>query len=180
MMLRPSEAFEMAKRLGIPVPPETDKAPACVKADVPIAHKSDVGAVFCTYDQEELERVKKNMEERFGKVIVQRMVRGDLELLISSKEDEAFGRVLVMALGGLWASALKVSSVTACPFCKDSFLEVLDPILLKVLKGRKRLDLDCVFGVMEKLCNVEAKTFEINPLIVSEEGCWAVDVKVWL
>ncbi len=180
MMLKPSEALELAKRLGIPIPPQTEEAPACVKADVPIPHKSDVGAVLCTYDQGELERAKKKMEERFGRVIVQKMVKGDLELLISSKEDEAFGRVLVLALGGLWASALKVSSVTACPFCKDSFLEVLDPTLLKVLKGRKRLDLECVFNVMEKLCNAEAKTFEINPLIVSEEGCWAVDVKVWL
>ncbi len=180
MMLKPSEALKLAEELGIPVPPPANKVPACVKADVPIPHKSDIGAVLCTYDQEELERAKKIMKERFGNVIVQKMVKGDVELLVSSKEDEVFGRVLVLALGGLWASALKVSSVTACPFCRESFLEVVDPILFKVLKGRKKLDLQCLFRVMEKLCNVNAKTFEINPLILSEDGCWAVDVKVWL
>ncbi len=180
MILKPSESLKLARGLGIPIPPEADGPPACIKADVPIPHKSDVGAVVCVESREEFERALKMLKERFGDVIIQKMVKGDVELLVSMKKDEVFGKVLVLALGGLWASALKVSSVTACPFCKESFLEILDQRLAKVLKGRKRLDLGCLFNVMEKLCHADAKTFEINPLILSERGCWAVDVKVWL
>ncbi len=183
MLLKPSEGLKLAEELGIPVPPWGGPelgAPAYVKADAPIPHKSDLKAVVFAETQEELEEAYKRLSKRFGGAIVQKPVEG-LELLVSSKEDRVFGKVLVLAAGGLYASLLKESLVTLCPFCKDVLEAKLSSRKLgRMLTFRRKLDLNCLFDVMRKLCDVKAKTFEINPLILGEEGCWAVDVKVWL
>ena len=182
MLLRPSEALSLAERLGIPVPPWEDevKAPAYVKADLPIPHKTEVKAVDFAKNEEELRELVKKMKERFGDVLVQEAVEGDLELLVSMKKDPVFGKVLVLAVGGIYASLLKESVVTLCPFCKPSFeIKLKERKVGKILTFRKKLDVECVWKVLKRLCSADVKVFEVNPLIVSERGCWAVDVKVW-
>ncbi|ABU81568.1 acetate--CoA ligase family protein [Ignicoccus hospitalis] len=183
MLLRPSESLRLAEELGLPVPPwgEGVEPPAYVKADVPLPHKTEAKAVIYVETKEELERAREELEERFGSAIVQKAVRGDLELLVSSKRDPVFGKVLVVAAGGVLASLLKESLVTLCPLCVVVFEKKLNRSKLgEALKSRKKLDLNCVENVLVKLCASEYKVFEVNPLIVSERGCWAVDVKVWV
>ncbi len=186
MLLSPSESLSIAEELGIPVPPwDTGEGsvspPAYVKADVPIPHKTEVGAVYYVENEEELRRAVEKLKERYGKVIVQKAVKGDLEVLVSSKVDDAFGKVAVIAMGGLYASVLKESIVTKCPVCEDALkLKLGNSKIGTMLRHRKRLDEGCLIKVVERACLAEAKTFEVNPLVVSEKGCWAVDVKVWL
>ncbi|NPA85011.1 MAG: hypothetical protein GXO07_03285 [Crenarchaeota archaeon] len=184
MLLRPSEALSLAEGLGVPVPPwgrpGEVEPPAYVKADVPLPHKTEAGAVAFAETEEELEEAVRRLKERFGSVIVQKAVKGDLEVLVSSKKDRVFGRVLVLAAGGIYASLLREALVAACPFCEGSFEVLLRSKKLGEMLGyRRRLDVKCLKDVLEKLCAAEAETFEINPLILSESGCWAVDVKVW-
>ncbi len=186
MMLRPSEALRIAEGLGLRVPEwstePTIKPPAYVKADVPLPHKSDVGAVIRVEDEEELKRAYANLVERFGAAIVQREVKGKVELLVSSKNDDVFGKVLVLAFGGLLASLVKEAVVTPCPLCENVLKEKLRYRKLgKVLFGYRKLklDLDCLFDSLNKLCNSELKLLEVNPLVLGERGCWAVDVKAW-
>ena len=184
MLLRPSEALSLAEELGLPVPPwgrpGEVEPPAYVKADVPLPHKTEAGAVVFVESEEELEEAVRRLKERFGSVIVQKAVKGDLEVLASSKKDRTFGKVLVLAAGGLYASLLKESLVSACPFCELSFDVLLKSKKLgEMLSYRKKLDVRCLKRVLERLCVADAETFEVNPLILSESGCWAVDVKVW-
>ncbi|UXD22310.1 hypothetical protein IPA_03400 [Ignicoccus pacificus DSM 13166] len=186
MLLKPSDSLKEAEKLGIPVPlwsfEPNIEPPAYVKADVAYPHKSDVGGVRRAETKEELLKYYQEIKERFGSAIVQKEVKGNLELLVSMKRDRVFGRVLVVALGGLLASLLKESVVTSCPFCEEVFEKKIEGSRLgELLKGyrRIRVDKECLFSVLEKLCSAEAETFEINPLLLAEGGCWAVDVKVW-
>ncbi|ALU12663.1 hypothetical protein EYM_06195 [Ignicoccus islandicus DSM 13165] len=185
MLLRPSESLKIAEELGIPVP-EWSKdpsigAPAYVKADVPLPHKTEAKAVTFAESEEELKRAFDLLKERYGEVIVQRAVKGDLELLVSSKLDEVFGRVAVIAMGGIYASLIREAIVTKCPVCEELVrLKLANSKIGQVMRYRKKLNEECVVDVIKKLCLTDAKTFEVNPLIVSEENCWAVDVKVWI
>ena len=186
MLLPPSESFKEAEKIGLPVPAWSEdltiEPPAYVKADVPLPHKTERGAVIRAESEEELRKAYERIKERFGKAIVQKEVKGDLEVLVSLKEDGVFGKVLVLAFGGVLASVVKESAVTPCPLCKGSLAKKLEgrklSIITKGFRGKK-LDVDCLFGVMERLCEADAKVFEVNPLVLSRSGCWAVDVKVW-
>jgi succinyl-CoA synthetase beta subunit len=185
-VLRPSKGLEEAKKLGIPVPPWSFSPdippPAYVKADLPLPHKSEMGAVKRVQNVDDLKAVYDQMKNKFGPVIVQKEVEGEIELLLSVKDDYAFGKVAIISFGGIYASLFKEPVVTLCPICDNVLLRKLSTTKLgKVLEGYRGrvVNKECIVDIISKMCQSNYRVFEINPLLVGPKECWAVDVKLW-
>jgi acetyl coenzyme A synthetase (ADP forming)-like protein len=100
--------------------PKNLKYPVVLKVDSPrFLHKTDAGAVALGINSgAELESAVKKMRRNFAReeLIVQPEAEKGTELIMGIKRDEAFGAVVLLGLGGIYAEALKTNVIFVPPF----------------------------------------------------------------
>jgi acyl-CoA synthetase (NDP forming) len=172
--------------------------PVAVKAVSPrLIHKTEAGAVALdladgpavTAAVAAISRAlaSQDPEAADGPFLVERMVRGAVaELLIGIRRDPRFGLVMVLASGGLLVELVGDSVTLLLPAGREQLSEALDS--LKVAKqiagyrGRPAGDRAAVLEVLVMLADfaqthaARIAELEINPLMVTQEGAFAVDV----
>ena len=180
-MVKVSEALRIAEEIGLRVPEwrvvksidEVDlEPPFYAKVDTEEKHKTEKGLVKRIRKKEELLELLKH-----GPVVIQEEVEG-IELLLSARLDENFGLIETLGLGGLLVELVKLARNFEYPPKRELVLSSGLPVY--EFRG-KRLDFDCLYHSMLVLPKGLRgfKTIEVNPLIISEKGCWAVDVKLY-
>lgn len=181
-------ACAAAARLGYPV---------AVKALGPaIVHKSDVGGVALGLGsasdlREAVETMRHGVPGLDG-FLVQRMERGEAELILGITVDGQFGPQVVVGAGGTLVELLKDVSVAAVPVSAEAARHMLARLkvhaLLQGLRGRPPLDVDAVVDAVVRLAWLghdlrgRLKELDINPLITRRrgEGCVVVDTRALL
>ncbi|WP_205315329.1 acetate--CoA ligase family protein, partial [Nonomuraea lactucae] len=120
--------------------------------------------------------------------LVEEQAAGGVELIVGVVRDPGFGPVLLAGLGGVWAEALRDTSVRLCPVSESDARRMLASLrgsaLLHGYRGRPGVDVDAVVkllitvggagGLWERL---ELGEFEANPVIASPSGVIAVDAR---
>ncbi len=160
--------------------------PAVAKADS-MEHKTDKNAVFLHLrNLSELKDAVKKLLQDYESVIIQPELKG-VEVFLGGKEDPSFGPTISLGLGGIFVEVYKDVSTRLAPL---TGADVLD--MISELKGRKLLEgyrgiktnfnalVKSVVGFSQFLVEYRPKTAEINPLILNEEGAYAVDARVFL
>ena len=102
------------------------------------------------------------------KIIIQEKIYGD-ELIIGIKEDEKFGKLVMLGLGGRYAEQLRDVSFRVLPITKKDFLSQL-----KELKNQaiiKKIDENKLWLFVKKLINFAQKNknvvfIDLNPVII--------------
>ncbi len=171
--------------------------PVVMKVSSPdISHKTDVGGVITgigsdkaaknAFDQIYANLNRRMPHARIDGVIIQEMVRGE-EVIVGATCDPQFGPFVTFGLGGLYVEVLKDVSHRVAPVTFDEAKKMISeirsyPILLGA-RGRKALDIDALADVILRVAQIsqdftEVQEVEINPLIVQERGCYAVDALV--
>lgn len=184
------EAVQAAEAIGFPV---------VVKATVPgLAHKSDLGGVeldLRTPDEVEgaAERIRARLAPSLEGVapgfLVQRMVKGGLEMIVGAARDAQFGPVVMLGLGGIYAEVFEDVAFMLAPVSERSASRALESlrsaVLLRGARGQDRRDMEALVSVARSLGRVLAdrpdiQSVEVNPLMVLSEGqgCLAVDALV--
>jgi acyl-CoA synthetase (NDP forming) len=117
-------------------------------------------------------------------VVVQAMVRG-VELLAGARVDPQFGPVLAVGLGGTWAEALRDVALALAPADPGRVRAMLEGLragpALREAAARGALDLDAAALAASRLSRLavemagELASIEVNPLVVRDRGCVAVD-----
>jgi len=163
-----------------------------------LLHKSELGGVRLgvTDDQAlvreftELQAIGATVGDSAG-IVIQSMTAPGIEVLLSVRQDDSFGTVLVLGTGGT-ATELRHDIVTlVAPFSRDEVRSALLSTevgrLLAGYRGSVPHDVDAVVDVALRLAALqeqhsEVDEVEINPLIVhmEGEGCRAVDYLVRL
>jgi acetyltransferase len=180
------DAVRAALRLGFPV------ALKLVAPDV--VHKSDVGGVILSLeDEQEVEEACDQLLATHpqARVMVQQMVSRGHEVILGARRDEQFGPVVMFGLGGILVEALKDVAFGLAPLDYHEAASLLaDTAAGRILKGVRGQEATDVEGLIDAICRVgqlvsdvpEISELDINPLIVgpSEDGVWAVDVRVAL
>ncbi len=180
-MVKVSEALRIAEEIGLRVPKwrviksvkEVDiEPPFYAKVDTEEVHKTEKGLVKRIRRIEELEELLK-----YGEVVIQEEVEG-IELLLSARVDDNFGIVETLGLGGILVELVKLARNFEYPPKKE--LVISSGLPVYEFRG-KRLDFECLYEAMLTLPKAltRFKMVEVNPLILSEKGCWAVDVKLY-
>jgi acyl-CoA synthetase (NDP forming) len=112
-------------------------------------------------------------------VLVEQMAPRGLELMIGAKRDPAWGAVLLLGLGGVWAEALgdvKLLPITATR--EDVVLALMQlrtAVLLTGFRGAPAVDIDAVAGVTLRVAGLmqsmpSITEIEINPLVAHPKG----------
>ncbi|WP_085536124.1 acetate--CoA ligase family protein [Massilibacteroides vaginae] len=173
------ELLAFAKEIGFPV----------VAKVVGPVHKSDVGGVSLNINTEEhllfeIERMM-SLPEVTG-VLVQPMLKGQ-ELFLGAKYEERFGHVVLCGLGGIFVEVLKDVSYGLSPLSYDETYSMIRSLrgypIIKGTRGQKGIDEQKYADIIVRLSILlrfatEIKEMDINPVLATEKGLYAVDARI--
>ncbi|MHC1743490.1 MAG: acetate--CoA ligase family protein [Syntrophobacteraceae bacterium] len=171
------EALLAAREIGLPVALKT--------ADPDVIHKSDAGGVVLNVKDDASVEKEYGRLTRFGlRVMVQKMAEEGLEWFVGGRQDEVFGPVLVVGLGGLYVEILNETGLRVAPVSREEAARMLDELkgapLLDGARGRSRLDREALLDVIQRISWIlwdfpEIRELDCNPIRVYESGCLALD-----
>ena len=176
-----SEAKSTAAGLGFPV--------AVKLASSTITHKTDVGGVILDVNSEsEVEKayntIKKNLEklgrdqEMLG-VSVQKMITEGVETIVGVTQDPAFGPLIMLGSGGIYAELLKDVTLKLHPITDLDADEMIHSLkLTKLLNGYRGSPPCDVKELQDLLLRVSAMVetvpeigeLDLNPVNVMPDG----------
>ncbi|HXY86963.1 MAG TPA: acetate--CoA ligase family protein [Candidatus Acidoferrales bacterium] len=181
-------AVKAARSIGYPV---------VMKVSSPdISHKSDVGGVVVNIKSDRetknaYESIYANINKRLptarmNGVIIQKMIEGK-EAIVGVSRDPQFGPFITFGLGGIYVEVLRDVSHRVAPITSEEAKKMITeiksyPILVGV-RGGRALDIDGIVDAILLLSQImqdfdELQEIEINPLIVQEKNCYAIDALV--
>jgi acetyl coenzyme A synthetase (ADP forming)-like protein len=172
--------------------------PVVLKAVGPgLVHKSDVGAVALGLaDERELAHAQESMARRLAAAdiapeayLLQRHVRGGLEVILGIVRDPAVGSLVLAGLGGVAVEVWHDVSMRLAPVTEAIAAAMLDELhgapLLGAFRGRPPADREALVQALVRVSELaaahpEIAECDINPLLVFERGrgCVAVDVRM--
>ena len=187
------EGIDAARKIGYPL------VMKIVSPD--IIHKSDAGGVKVgVKTDDELKSAFRTITENALKyksdvkikgVLVQEMVKSAKETILGASQDPTFGPVIMFGLGGIYVEVLKDVVFRVASIHEQEAINMVESIktlkLLKGVRGEKPSDLKAIADSLQRLSQLvvdfqEIKEFDINPLLVLEEGKGArvVDARIIL
>ena len=162
-----------------------------------LIHKSDQGGVILNLGDEAallagLSRLQPLVDaapqDAANGILVQKQLRGR-ELLLGLKQDATFGPIIVCGYGGTYTELWQDTAQTLAPLSPDQAHDLLASLrsypLLTGYRGEPAVDLDALVRVLVNLSKLAVaqphlQELDINPLIATPEGCWAVDARlIW-
>lgn len=173
------ELLAFAKKVGYPV----------VAKVVGPVHKSDIGGVALNIRSEkhllfEYERMMQLPE--VTAVLVQPMLKGQ-ELFLGAKYEDRFGHVVFCGLGGIFVEVLKDVTYGLAPLSYDESLSMIHSLrgyaIIKGTRGQKGIDEQQYADIIVRLSTMlrfasEIKEMDINPLLGTDKGLFAVDARI--
>ncbi|MDR1981044.1 MAG: acetate--CoA ligase family protein [Tannerellaceae bacterium] len=164
------------------------KYPVVAKVVGPV-HKSDIGGVALNIRSEEhlvfeYERMMKLPD--VTAVMVQPMLKGQ-ELFIGAKYEDRFGHVLLCGLGGIFVEVLKDVSYGLAPLSYDETFSMIHSLrgypIIKGTRGQRGVDEQEYADIIVRLSTLlrfaaEIKEMDINPLVATDRGLFAVDARI--
>lgn len=153
-----------------------------------VSHKSELGGVVLDLRsaaevRDAAERMLADLPPELvdgSRLLVQEMVPEGVELLLGLKDDEAFGPVIAVGIGGTLTEVLHDVSLRVPPLNRQDVLDALDRLraraLLDGVRGMAPRDVDSVvdavisLSVLAHELREDIAELDINPLIVGEKG----------
>ena len=191
----------MIKKYQIPTPKQKkikideeinfDTFPCVLKVDLPI-HKSDIGAVITNIQNEtELKKAKEIILNNLKKhninaeyLLIQEQIEG-IELILGGKFDEIFEEVIILGSGGTLVEIIKdityIDTKADEEEIKKAIFKTKISKIFPEFRGKKynlNALIDTIKKVQTMFENEDLLEFDINPLIINEKGCFAVDVRI--
>lgn len=182
------EAVAAARELGFPV---------VLKAVSPaLVHKWEAKGVLLGLESPEAveagfaslwERARQAAGGRDPQgILVQKQLSGR-EVLLGIKRDATFGPVVVCGLGGIYTEVFADTAQTLAPVDEAQARELLASLrsypLLAGVRREPPVDLAALARMLTALSRLalaepELAEADLNPVIATPEGCWAVDARL--
>jgi len=176
-------AVKAAQSFGYPV--------ALKSAQPGLLHKTDQdGVKLSLHTEAELRAAYTEMTERLGPaVLVSPMVlRPGVEMILGVVRDEQFGPLVLVGFGGVYVEAFKDVVYALPPFGTATAKRLLEKLKLHhLLEGHRNfpaVDVEafCLaaarFSVMAAALADSISEVDVNPILVLEDGCIALDALV--
>lgn len=170
-------AVDVANEIGYPVVAKLNP--------LEVAHKVDVGGVITGLDDEEA--VKDAYEQLdASNVVIQKSIDG-VELILGVIDDPDFGPVMLFGPGGVFVELLDdVFTYRMLPVTDQIAREMIDESKAKRLmegyRDKQPVDIEAVVATLVAVSDVYAATdvseLELNPVIATPDGCFAVDLLI--
>ncbi len=168
------EAEEAAERVGYPV--------AMKVVSENISHKSDVGgvqlnlrnrsAVFEAFADMNSRIRSAFPDAKLDGVMVQAMAVGGRELILGGRQDEQFGPVILVGLGGIFVEIFEQATLRIAPISRKEAFNMIEELggsqILMGARGEKRFDIEAIVDAILRLSQLlvdfpQIKELDINP-----------------
>ncbi len=180
-----NEAWKAAREMGLPV---------VLKGLMPgQVHKTEQGLVHLgIMDKTRLEAAYHQVHEKLdhrGRILVQKEVKSDYELIAGFIRDDQFGPCVMFGLGGIFSELESDVVFGMAPLDRETALKLIGRIrgkrLLRGFRGMTPLKEDTMADILVKLGDVgiaypQIEQIDINPLVVSKGVPLAVDANIIL
>ncbi len=184
------DAVKAAEKLGYPV---------VIKIVSPqVIHKSDTGGVALNLScpdavRDALIQMDSKVQNTVldadisGYMVVQEAPPGT-EFLIGGRIDPSFGKIITVGMGGILVELLHDFSMRVLPVTPDEYRDMIREMsgykLISGFRGRKPLDEDALVTLLQKAGTMFFEDdriieFDINPVILYEQGACAVDARIY-
>jgi len=152
-------------------------------------HKSDVGGVLLNIkNKKELQDNFKTLMQINGvkSILIQPMAKG-IELFIGAKKERNYPPIIMCGLGGIFIEVLKDIQVSMLPLRKNDALKMIENLksfpILEGIRGQKGIGITTFAENIQNLAALlevapEIVELDINPLLATEDGIVAVDVRI--
>ena len=179
------EAWEAAQQMGLPV---------VLKGLMPgEMHKTEQGLVHLGItDKALLQAAYHHIHETVGhrgRILVQKEVKLDYELIAGFIRDDQFGPCVMFGLGGIFSELESDVVFAMAPLDRESALKLIGRIrgkrLLQGFRGMTPLKQETMADILVKLGDVgiaypQIEQIDVNPLAVSKGSPLAVDANIIL
>lgn len=164
------------------------KYPVVAKVVGPV-HKSDMGGVALNIrcDEHLLFEYERMMKlPGVTGIMVQPMLKGQ-ELFLGATYENKFGHIVFCGLGGIFVEVLKDVSYGLAPLSYDETFSMIRSLrgypIIKGTRGQKGIDEHQYADLIVRLSTLlrfanEIKEMDINPLVATERGLFAVDARI--
>lgn len=164
------------------------KYPVVAKVVGPV-HKSDMGGVALNIrcDEHLLFEYERMMKlPGVTGIMVQPMLKG-LELFLGATYENKFGHIVFCGLGGIFVEVLKDVSYGLAPLSYDETFSMIRSLrgypIIKGTRGQRGIDEQQYADLIVRLSTLlrfanEIKEMDINPLVATERGLFAVDARI--
>src|SRR5919202_1223795 len=183
------EAVKRARELGFPLVGKI--------VSPQILHKTDVKGVKVDLNSEvEVREAFDDMYYRLSKqysingVLLEKMVPTGLELIVGLQNDQQFGPVIMVGLGGIYTEIFKDVTFRVLPITKDDAIEMIEGLkgtqILKGFRGSQPVNIDMLSKALVNIANLGYdmaayyESIDFNPVIVYPNDYYVVDAKVIL
>jgi acetate---CoA ligase (ADP-forming) len=169
-------------------------APVAMKLVSPgVLHKTDVGGVALelttqTAVKEAFEHMRTRVPHgAFEGVLITPMVHAPVEALVGLSHDAAFGPVIAVGLGGIYAEVFRDVSLCVAPVSRNESRQMIEELrsisLLQGARGQRPRDLSALAELVSSLSHLPFRvsgiqSLDLNPVFVLEQGCVLGDVRV--
>lgn len=187
----PQRATELAKAL-----PSDRVVLKIVSPDV--SHKSDVGGVRIGVSPDDvgdtyediITRVRNYRSDAsiLGVYVQEQLDLSDaVEVIVGANRDPQFGPVVLFGLGGIFVEILEDVTLRVAPVDREGARDMLDAIdaaaVLRGARGRPPIDRDALVEAIVAISQLmmdypEVLELDINPLIATPEGAYAIDLRL--
>ena len=113
------------------------------------------------------------------------MCEGPIEICVGAIIDDDFGPVIVLSAGGTLVEIIEDSTTAVSPISPQTARNLLFELkiskLFKGVRGNKPIDLEALCLLISNVSFMisdlgnNLKELDINPIVCSEKGAWAVD-----
>jgi len=185
----PSEAVEVAERIGYPV---------VVKVVSPdISHKSDVGGVKLNLSSsreiyEAVLEISRSVESRVPGAriegfLVQKMMPKGVEVIIGALNDRTFGGVVMFGLGGVFTEVFRDVSFRIAPIGVEEALEMISELhASRIFDGYRNIppvDKNALADILVKASRLIVEnpwidSMDLNPVIAYTDKAVVVDARI--
>lgn len=171
------EAVETADRIGYPVVMK-------ISTDLP-THKTELGGVRTNVEAGDVVGVFAELSKISPRILIQEQLFG-VEVFLGGTEDPVFGKAVLAGLGGIYVEVFKSVSYGLCPVEEAEALQMVKSSkVLDLLTARNRnysvpSVVDAITKVSKLMVDLNIKQLDVNPLIVTHSGSYAVDSRVIL
>lgn len=161
--------------------------PLVLKTAENINHKSDVGGVKLNLtSKKDLINEYQELNNRLGpKALLMEMRKGSVEICVGAIIDDDFGPVIVLSAGGTLIEVIDDTISALAPIdpqtAKQLLLKLNISKMFNGVRGCKPINLEDLCNQISNISFMisdlgsNLKELDINPIICSEKGAWAVD-----
>jgi acetate---CoA ligase (ADP-forming) len=180
------ECFDRLKKLPIAktveIKSESDLTkipfPYYMKASI-AEHKLEKKAVLRIENEKIAKFTYDSLKKQFPKtpIIIMEQIVG-IEMILGLKEDNVFGKLLLLGFGGTNAEVLKDVGFRAIPVNREEIAKALSQLkLYPTLYKRKKYAIEKFVDLAYEVSKQNFKELDLNPVILTEDKAVIVDAR---